>query len=253
MQIDPALKYHYADFTRDAYRKLLRVAKETYAFRHYTDFREDERFVLWRHDVDFSLQAATALAEIEAQEKVSSTYFLLPHSDFYNLLDRASLIQVERILTLGHRVGLHFDCGYYGVSSVAQLEDLLGFEAVLLERLFGQKIDSFSFHNPDEWMLQQQDLRYAGLLNTYARYFREEVGYCSDSNGYWRHRRLADVLNQAQDTRLQVLTHPGWWVETAMSPRERVARCVHGRAAATLRQYDNDLASFGRENVGSGS
>ncbi|KDB99137.1 hypothetical protein AZ18_4488, partial [Bordetella bronchiseptica D993] len=119
---------------------------------------------------------------------------------------------------LGHRIGLHFDCGYYGISSVAQLEDMLAMEARLLERVFGQRIDVFSFHNPDAWMLQQREVRYAGLLNTYSEFFRDQVGYCSDSNGYWRHRRLADVLEQAADHSLQVLTHPGWWVDEPMSP-----------------------------------
>ncbi|QDJ50214.1 hypothetical protein [Bordetella hinzii] len=245
-----ALKYHYADFTRSAYREQLRAARAHYTFRHYHDYREGERFLLWRHDIDVSVHAACKLAEIEAQEKVSSTFFLLPHSDFYSLMDRATLRQVERILALGHRLGLHFDCGYYGVKSVDQLEDLLSFEARLLERLFGQAIDVFSFHNPDAWMLEQRDARYGGLINTYSAYFRDQVGYCSDSNGYWRHRRLAEVLARGEDHCLQVLTHPVWWVDTPMSPRERIERSVRGRAEATLRQYDNDLAAFDRKNVG---
>ncbi|KDC30925.1 hypothetical protein L505_0136 [Bordetella bronchiseptica F4563] len=99
-------------------------------------------------------------------------------------------------------------------------------------------------------MLQQREARYAGLLNTYSEFFRDQVGYCSDSNGYWRHRRLADVLEQAADHSLQVLTHPGWWVDEAMSPRDRIARCAEGRAAATMRKYDEDLACFGRDNIG---
>ncbi|AWP73047.1 hypothetical protein CS345_00655 [Bordetella bronchiseptica] len=250
METDSALKYHYSDFTREAYRSLLRTARASYVFRSYDTFDPQERFVLWRHDLDFSVHAASALAEIEAQEQVSSTYFLLLHSDFYNLLERDVSRKVERILALGHRIGLHFDCGYYGISSVAQLEDMLAMEARLLERVFGQRIDVFSFHNPDAWMLQQREVRYAGLLNTYSEFFRDQVGYCSDSNGYWRHRRLADVLEQAADHSLQVLTHPGWWVDEPMSPRDRIARCAEGRAAATMRKYDEDLACFGRDNIG---
>ena len=33
------------------------------------------------------------------------------------------------------------------------------------------------------------------MINTYAKYFKENVEYCSDSNGYWRYKRLEDFLN----------------------------------------------------------
>jgi hypothetical protein len=45
-----------------------------------------------------------------------------------------------------------------------------------------------------------------------------------------------------------VLTHPGWWQEVAMPPRQRVFRCVFGRAKATMRGYDDGLRVYGRVN-----
>ena len=49
--------------------------------------------------------------------------------------------------------------------------------------------------------------------------------------------------------RLQVLTHPEWWVPDALSPRDRVARCVEGRASAALAGYDSALERFDRRNI----
>jgi hypothetical protein len=88
------------------------------------------------------------------------------------------------------------------------------------------------------------------MVNTYGAGLRKNFTYCSDSNGYWRFRRLQDVLEQAEDEKLHVLTHPVWWVPDVMSPRERLARCIDGRRDFQHRFYDQTLADYGRENVG---
>jgi len=56
------------------------------------------------------------------------------------------------------------------------------------------------------------------------------------------------VLTEGVDERLHVLTHPEWWQPEAMAPRDRIVRCVEGRAAYTLRDYDEQLVRGNREN-----
>src|SRR5213075_2207995 len=41
--------------------------------------------LLLRHDVDMSLDAALAMAELEAERGVAATYFLMTRGEFYNL------------------------------------------------------------------------------------------------------------------------------------------------------------------------
>ena len=126
----------------------------------------------------------------------------------------------------------------------------LRWETGILKKLLAVEISAFSFHNPTAAILRKyQAFRYGGLINTYARYFRTEVGYCSDSNGYWRNGRLEDVLRAERHPRLQILTHPEWWQEQAMAPRRRVQRCIDGRAQQTARYYDALLRQAGRVNV----
>jgi len=107
----------------------------------------------------------------------------------------------------------------------------------------------FSFHNPVAAHMSCEADTYGGLVNCYSRRFKTEVSYCSDSNGYWRFRRLQDVLTDATDSCLQILTHPGWWQETAMPPRQRIFRSVYGRAKTTMRLYDAGLDAHGRQNI----
>ena len=240
------------DFTVDAYRELLALAKEKYAFASYDDIPWGKRFLLWRHDCDYSLNRAIALARIEADYGIRSTYFLNPHSEFYNLLERSQYQIVREIIGMGHQIGLHFDAAFHDISNEESLSTYVCNDAALLGTMFEVRPTVFSFHNPLASHLHCENDSYGGLLNCYSRRFKAEVSYCSDSNGYWRFRRLRDVLELATDPCLQVLTHPGWWQEVAMPPRQRIFRSVYGRAHATMADYDAVILAHGRENLSGG-
>ena len=226
------------DFTVTHYRELCQLALRSYQPAAYDAVPWTKRFVLWRHDLDLSLNRGLALANIERDVGLKATYFINPHSEFYNIAEAAQHRVVSEILMLGHDLGLHFDAAFYGDISEIDLNRFISHEADYLESLFGRKPVAFSFHNPSGVHLGFDAEHYGGLLNCYSKRFKSEVAYCSDSNGYWRFRRLHDVLLEAKDPCLQVLTHPGWWQEKPMPPRQRVFRSVYGRGAATLRAYD---------------
>lgn len=237
-----------ADFTVAAYAELLTLAKRSYAFASYREIPWGTRFVLWRHDCDYSLNRARALAGLEAASGVRATYFINPHCEFYNPYEAGQRRLVAEILELGHELGLHFDASVHAGSDASTLEEQLLREAALLQDWYGVRPVAFSFHNPRaEHLLHEAD-SYGGLVNCYSGRFKAEVGYCSDSNGYWRFRRLRDVLQRAEDPCLQVLTHPGWWQDAALAPRQRIFRCAQGRADAVLHGYDSELAAHGRIN-----
>ena len=100
------------------------------------------------------------------------------------------------------------------------------------------------------FLLTCEKSQYGNLINCYSLFFKQNISYCSDSNGYWRFRRLRDVLEQATDKNLQILTHPGWWQEARMLPRDRVYRAVDGRAKHVMKSYDQALENCNRINVG---
>jgi hypothetical protein len=238
-----------SDFTMDGYRGLLAMAKRSYDFASYSAIPWGKRFVLWRHDCDYSLNRAHALACAEAEAGVRATYFLNPHCEFYNLFEKSQHRLVREIIEMGHEIGLHFDAAFHDISDEAALGRLVDAEAALLEGLYGVRPSVFSFHNPVAAHMSCEAETYGGLVNCYSRRFKTEVPYCSDSNGFWRFRRLRDVLADATDSCLQVLTHPGWWQETVMPPRQRIFRSVYGRAEAIMRLYDAGLDAHGRQNI----
>ena len=246
---DLAAKYRFADFTEDAYREMLRTAKRGYAFEPFGTGSQ-ARHALWRHDVDISVHRALRLAQIEADEGVRATYFFLLRSEYYNLLEGPVLTRAREVLALGHWLGLHFDPSTFDPHSPDELERGLVRERDFLADLLEHPIDAFSFHNPTIHGFDFRMDEIAGMLNTYGRGIDERYTYVSDSNGYWRHNRLPDVLEAADEQRLHVLTHPEWWQAEPMSPKQRLARAIEGRAANSRRAWDDLLERWGRENVG---
>lgn len=239
-----------SEFTIGKYKKLIATAKDKFTFTDYSTIPWAEKFILWRHDCDCSLNRSFELALIEASEGVKATYFINPHCIFYNIFEKTQYQMVMRILEMGHDIGLHFDADFYCDFKVEKLDELVHTESQILERLYGVKTSAFSFHNPNKMLLKCEDKYYGGLINCYSSQFKNEVTYCSDSNGYWRYRTLEDVLTDVSVKNLQVLTHPEWWQETNMQPRDRIIRSINGRAKANLQEYDEILKKSNRRNIG---
>ncbi len=238
------------DFTEAEYRRLLKVAKEKRPFVRLAEYQTPGPACIWRHDVDFSIHRACRIGEIEAEEGLSSIYFLHLHNTFYSLLEREIADLVNRLLDLGHEIGLHFDPGFYAEGK-AQLSKLLRAEKKMLTETFQTEINAFSIHNPDTCAdrtgMEREQIE--GMVNASTSEFRQSYSYCSDSNGYWRFRPLNEIIEDVTVERIYVLTHPGWWVPEPMSPRARITRCIEGRAAKTAVIYDRLLTDCGRRNI----
>ena len=242
--------YDWTQFTESAYSELLALAKEKYRFIGYTGDLNAKKIILWRHDVDFSVHRALRLAEIELEREVTSTFFFQLTSIFYNLFERPILDRVLRIKELGHGIGLHFNPSFYKEKSKEGVLEKIAWEKSVLENLFEMDVHAVSFHNPefDNWISVDSHIL-CGMVNTYSHLFKKDFGYCSDSNGYWRFQSLDSVLRSKKHDRIQVLTHPAWWTPQPLPPRERMQRCVVGRAMKTLGIYDAALQDLGRLNI----
>ena len=243
---------NYEDFTESKYAELISLAKKKYNFISYTDYKKKGQNILWRHDVDISVNRAFTLSKIEKESNITSTYFFHLHSFFYNLFEEDIALLAKKILSLGHELGLHFDPCFYQ-KTISPYCDLIMFakiEKKILEELFFSKVVAISFHNPDTFSnFDSGSDKILGMVNVNSEYIKNKYSYCSDSNGYWRYKRLENILMSSEDKYLQVLTHPEWWVPSPMSPRERINRCIDGRAKKQNIYYDELLRSLGRENI----
>jgi hypothetical protein len=264
------MKVKWDDFTVSKYQEYLKLALERgfefIDFRNYKEYlSKDKKFVLWRHDVDFSIHRAYKLAKVEASLGIKATYFILLHSTAYSIFEKEVFYLIKKIIELGHEVGLHFDANWWGILDEDKLEQKIKFEISILELLFNKEIYVLSLHNPspdpknyDKYSLNElskmyphyfKDLFYGKIINTYGSDFRNKIKYCSDSNGYWRFNSLYDVLVSPEVKFLQVLTHPEWWTDEPLPPRKRIDRALRGRYEKALKEYDEFLKLIGRPNI----
>jgi len=227
-----------ADFTEAEYSSLVKCARARFRFCRFTEHFVDENCAIWRHDVDFSPQRALATARIEAIAGVTSTYFVLFGSPFYNLFEDEIRKIFCEIAEMGHDIGLHYDAGSNNGGIAGHVERIL-FEAKTLGHHLQIDVHSFSLHNPSVRPdLNLDERQYAGLINASAPDLRALLTYVSDSNGIWRYRSLRDVLKDLTVTRLYALTHPEWWTPEPLAPQARVDRCISGRARHVASNYE---------------
>lgn len=240
-------KYHFDDFTFDNYRRLVNLAKEK-GFQfilHKDEFVPERKDVIWRHDVEFEPDIALKMAYIEQQEGVKATYFFQLHSPYYNLFDEHYSKVFHQIHDMGHHVGLHFDCRYWGINNEKKLDEYIILDKTYLEKNLGAQIDTFSFHNTTSFTQSCLAFTYGGLVNVYSSFFKEHYNYCGDSLGYWRFDRLENVLEDNKVQHLQVLTHDANWSEAVLSPRKRFAKAIRSHAERLLLEQVDGLHKIG--------
>jgi hypothetical protein len=215
-------------FSPEGYRALVTaLLARGYAVRGFADADPAARDLILRHDVDFSMEAACAMAESEAGLGVRSTYFVLLRTEFYSLMSKSGQAALDRISALGHTLGLHFDAALYP-QDAASVESAIASECGILEQIARRPVTTVSFHRPVADRIGQSDT-IAGRLNAYGPRFVKAMGYCSDSRGAWHHGAPLDHAVVRDGRALQLLTHPIWWQAPALSPEERVRRFIAER------------------------
>ena len=220
-------------FSTDMFRLLLRAGRDggfTFATFDETPGLTLKRVCVLRHDVDSDPEAALTIAEIEAEEGVRATYFLMLRSPVYNLFGRENQQLVEQIAGLGHAIGLHYDPGFPPASGRSHTEQI-GSERRALEDLLGLPVGSVAFHQPS-------------LVPGAAEI---EVEGAVKANGLAGHHFLADpdqsprvfeafdVFRNGEPPRLQLLTHPMWWIGgSAVSAEESSGSARFTRTGSAL-------------------
>ena len=204
------------EFTYAAYEDMLKRLKEDYEFISFSKAkfsRENiHKKVLLRHDIDQSLEKTARIAEIEADLGISSTYFLLFRSPFYNLFSYDEEKLVRNLIEKNHYIGLHFDYTGYSFNTVSQLTHQIHLEADFIQRYYNVKVDSVSFHRPfDVQFLKKVELSI--YPHAYESIFIDQFAYVSDSTGKWRFGAPLETEAYRNRQNLHILVHPEWWNE----------------------------------------
>lgn len=175
-----------------------------------------------RHDVDFSLELAVEMGEVEKENGVSSTYYVMVANDFYNVLDMRGRANLARLVELGHEVGLHWDSITYPEdrdNAVRQFRT----ECNMLSIATGRPVRTASQHRPvDSPFLNFDDLI---EIEAYSAAIRARYAYVSDSSMRWREKTPLHFLAEEQD--VQFTAHPVWWMTNATEPEYKLKESVN--------------------------
>jgi hypothetical protein len=204
-------------FTRDDYRDILRCGLAAgYRFASFNELRQEapsSKRCFMRHDCDNDLVAAAAMAEIEAEEGVLATHFLMLRSAMYNLLAPENLRLARQIVACGQAIGLHYDASV-PASEPGNIAADVDRQRNFLSAELGVPVEVVSFHQPDELILSGR-VR-INCINTYDATDMSGAYYTSDSNLSFRGGDPRDLFSHGDHDSIQILTHPEWWTAIAM-------------------------------------
>lgn len=219
------------NFSFEHYKKVLSSARDNLGYDILTCMPQEvnisKKYIMLRHDVDFSLFYAEKMSIVEWSENISSTYFLHMNSEFYNVLNKDSMDHIHKILENGHEVGLHYDIRFIPITEYAYHDiEFVVRQVRLLEELFDTKIRAICLHAGSEhgqvnWPITNGEMfeRY-GFTDVSMQDGQQK--YLSESGQYWREGCMCQKINKFD--KLLILTHPIWWSD---HPHSRNSHIIH--------------------------
>ena len=180
------------------------------------------------------------MAELEAEEGVRSTWFVLLRTEFYNAFSRSGQEALRHIQSLGHEIGLHFDeASYVPALGPGEVVQSIVKECGLLSAALGAEISAVSMHRPSKTTLEA-DYEIPGIVNSYGKTFFHEFKYLSDSRRRWREPVL-DIVRSGEYDRLHILTHAFWYHEEEEDISQTVGSFIRSANRARYRQMEENI------------
>jgi hypothetical protein len=203
------------------YTMLLTAIEKGYKISSFKNYdAKTLKTIILRHDVDYTCDGMLRFAEIEHKLGCTATYLFRVHADEYNLFSCSTWSMIDRIRSLGHEIGLHFEAMNVGRALRFSPPELLKREKDVIEAVIGSEIATCSEHREISGGIHNTPL-YHEIYDPYEHGFEfyamdpkycDAMKYLSDSNANWREGDLSAHLDKHD--RFQVLVHPDWWFES---------------------------------------
>ncbi|WP_028830139.1 polysaccharide deacetylase family protein [Proteocatella sphenisci] len=229
------MNFTYLDYTN----MIKNILNGGYDICNYENIRASKKGVVLRHDVDFDLKKALEMAKLEYSIGVSSTYFVLISTDFYNICSKKSVAILNEIIEMNHDIGLHFDEQRYEMETIIGMKKEVLKEVSIIQKIINKPIKTISMHRPSKLTLES-NVHFEGLINSYSSYFFKDMKYISDSRMHWR-EDTEDVINCNNYNKIHILTHPFWYSNKIENTREKLTKFIN---EAKLSRYESMNLNF---------
>lgn len=239
-------------FSFNDYKEIIRIIKSTDRYMDYHRALTSDRFVLMRHDVEYSVERAYELAKVESSMDFTSTYFFQWTNNSYNILSRKNKDLIKDMHERGHTIGLHFALN--GMTDMEQIRKQIAKEMEILDSMFEFTIDTFSIHRPSKDVLRE-NIKLLGIINAYQDEFFTfaenvtentpvKVKYLSDANHIWRYG-YPDEKNILENEKVQILTHPFAWCKKGYDNFDNYKALIREKYMELVNSVDNECKDFG--------
>lgn len=240
-------------FNYTEYTNIINLIRQHLPIVDFADITsKTNKFCVIRHDIEFSIDRAAKLAELENQLGIKTTYTVQLRNNTYNALSEKNIDLIHYIKDLGHCIALHQNPPYMSKKDLKQyvLKDI-----ETLEHYYGFKIDRYAFHRPKQEQLEMY-LDIPGKINCYGplyfHYFKQEkpndlnVTYLADSNHKWKYGHPIN-LDFDKINKLQLNTHPFSWTKNGYENYGNFLSLIEERKTEMLYDMESENKAFPKE------
>lgn len=238
-------------FSYDDYKEIIRIIQATGRQAGYREALHRDRFIIMRHDVEYSVERAYELSKVEESMDFTSTYFFQWTNNSYNILSRKNMDMLKEMHERGHEIGLHYALN--GMTDMEQVRKQIRKEMEILSTMFGFTVDTFSVHRPSKDILRE-NIKLEGVLNAYQDEFFTfaenitqdtpvAVKYMSDANHIWRYG-YPNEENILSHDKVQILTHPFAWTRTGYDNFDNYKTLVQEKTEEMIQSINNECKDF---------
>ena len=242
-------------FSYIEYENIISLVKMNLPIMDFSDITDEtEKFCVLRHDIEFSIDRALKIAEIEKSLGISSTYTVQLRNNTYNALSQKNIDIIRKINNMGHKIGLHQNPPMMNDEKLIKyiLKDI-----ETLEHYYGFEVDRYAFHrcgsNPE---ILKRYVEIPNKINCYDKkffhYFKGDtpkklrVYYIADSNHKWKYGYPIE-LNFNKVNKIQLLTHPYSWTEDGFDNYSNYLTLIRERKVELVESMDTETRTFPKE------
>lgn len=160
--------------------------------------------LILRHDVDFAIEPAMRLAQLEMECEIRSTFFVMVTNEWYNPSAPTTRSMLRELTGNGFEVGLHFDVQAVPDEGEKSARKRLEVEAEILALAAETEVTSVSLHHPS---VSGRYSLFKGYNNAYDPGCFGPDCYVSDSRRHFR-GNLSELIVRAKAQTTQLLLHP---------------------------------------------
>ena len=172
--------------------------------------KKRERGVINRHDVDWSLDDAYYLSQLEMDNGINGTYYIRLNSELYNPQSKKNRILLKKMKKV-FEIGLHFDSTIYDKKNQKK-----GFiqEINILSDIIEDNICTFSDHIPSIYGYIKSYKK--NVISAYNKKIFIKKDYISDSR-YNYNKNFFNYVDLSKKKIIYLLTHPEYYINSKRS------------------------------------